>query len=262
MPEKKEKEKKKAKETEKEFSRAELAEKGGTGNKPVYVAYDGKVYDVSDSSLWEGGRHMDLHEAGRDLTSEFEDAPHGKEVFERFPQVGALEKEAEAEAGTEGKPPESGAREFWRRVLKRAPILRRHPHPMVVHFPIVFMISTTAFTVLYFLTGMRSFEVTGFHCLAGGLLFTPVALATGLFTWWLNYEARLFRPAVIKMILTPILLAVAAAAFVWRLLEPEILTRLGHWTGMVYLALLCSLTPLVSVIGWFGAAITFPLPEE
>ena len=45
------------------------------------------------------------------------------------------------------------------------PMLRRHPHPMTIHFPIVFMFSTTLFTLLYFLTGVRSFELTALNCL-------------------------------------------------------------------------------------------------
>ena len=248
---------------EQEFTPEDLGKVDGAGGKPAYLVYQGKVYDVSDSPLWEDGQHMGMHQAGGDLTSEFRDAPHGEEVFERYPQVGVLaEPEKAGDQGQQEETTPSGAREFCSRVFKRAPLLKRHPHPMVVHFPIVFMISTTVFTVLYFLTGMKSFEVTGWHCLGGGVLFTPVAMATGLFTWWLNYQARPLRPVVIKIILTPILLAVGAAAFVWRWLDPEILARLGHWTGMVYLVLICAQAPLVSLIGWYGAAMTFPLHEE
>ena len=132
---------------------------------------------------------MDRHHAGHDLTGEFPDAPHGEEVFERYPQVGVLKAEApapEAPAPKPSRPGSSGAG-----VVHRVPLLRRHPHPMVVHFPIVFMIAAPVFTLLSLVTGVKSFEVTGFHCLGGGLLFTPVAMVTGWFTWWLNYESRL-----------------------------------------------------------------------
>lgn len=245
---------------EKKFTPGQLAEGTGAAGKPVYVAYRGKVYDVSASPLWEGGRHMEAHRAGGDLSAEFAEAPHGEEVFERYPQVGVLAAAAPSEAELAISP--GDAREFWFRVLQKAPLLRRHPHPMVVHFPIVFMISATAFTLLYLLTGIRSFEVTGFHCLGGGVLFTPVAMATGFFTWWLNYLARPLKPVVIKIVLSPILLAAGAGGFVMRWQNPDILGSLGHWTGLVYLALICTLAPLVSVIGWYGATMTFPLHEE
>ena len=229
----------------------------------MYLLRKGKVYDVTLSPLWEGGHHMELHRAGGDLTAEFKDAPHGIEVFERYPQVGVLQKSAgEATPAAASEPQPSAARDFWGRVVLKVPLLRRHPHPMVVHFPIVFMISATGFTLLYLLTGMPSFEVTGFHCLAGGLLFTPVAMVTGWFTWWLNYESRPLRPVVIKLILSPVLLLVGTAAFVWRYHDPHILARAGEAPSLVYLALICALTPLVGLIGAYGAELTFPVHRE
>jgi len=243
-----------------EFRPTDLAANNGANGRPVYIAFQGKVYDVSESALWEAGQHMNSHEAGADLTGEFADAPHGEEVFERYPQVGVMIAEEVAPATPE--PQASAAREFWQRVTHRVPLLRRHPHPMVVHFPIVFMIATTVFTLLYLFSGIRSFEVTGFHCLGGGVLFTPVAMVTGWFTWWLNYESRYLRPVVIKLILSPILLLIGAGAFVWRFSNPEILVQLREWPSVVYLALICSLTPLVSLIGTYGAIMTFPVHRE
>jgi len=84
--------------TEREFTPAELAASSGADGAPVYIAFRGKVYDVSGSGLWEGGGHMGRHQAGHDLTGEFPDAPHGEEVFERYRQVGVLKAEPEAPA--------------------------------------------------------------------------------------------------------------------------------------------------------------------
>ncbi|MFZ5449496.1 MAG: DUF2231 domain-containing protein [Thermodesulfobacteriota bacterium] len=241
------------------FTPADLAACTGKDGRPVCIAFQGKVYDVSGSALWQGGRHMGLHDSGADLTIEFADAPHGEEVFARYPQVGVI-KEEEAPETPEAR--QSAAREFWRRQVQRVPFIRRHPHPMVVHFPIVFMISTTGFTLLYLFTGVKSFEVTGFHCLGGGVLFTPVAMVTGWFTWWLNYESRPLKPVVIKLILSPILLLAGAGAWVWRFLNPEILAQLRDWPSLGYLALICALTPLVALIGGYGAVLTFPLHHK
>jgi predicted heme/steroid binding protein/uncharacterized membrane protein len=243
-----------------EFTPAELAAGRGGAGAPVLIAYRGKVYDVSGSGLWEGGGHMDLHQAGHDLTGEFPDAPHGEEVFERYPQVGVLKAEAPAPE----PPPRklSAAREFCLRVVHRVPLLRRHPHPMVVHFPIVFMIAAPVFILLSLVTGVKSFEVTGFHCLAGGLLFTPVAMVTGWFTWWLNYESRWLKPVVVKLILSPVLLLVGAGAFGWRWHNPEILAQFPGGPGLAYVGLVCALIPLVAVIGACGAELTFPVKHE
>jgi len=74
----------------KEFTTAELAKYNGKGGMPMYVAHKGKVYDLSNSSLWEGGEHQGMHVAGGDLTKDITDAPHEDDVLERFPVVGTV----------------------------------------------------------------------------------------------------------------------------------------------------------------------------
>ena len=74
----------------KEFTLKELAEYNGK-NGTTYVAYQGKVYDVSMSDLWKGGIHKG-HTAGKDLTEELNKSPHGPEIIKGFPVVGTLKK--------------------------------------------------------------------------------------------------------------------------------------------------------------------------
>ena len=73
----------------KEFTLEELAVFNGQGGQPAYVAYQGVVYDVSDSAMWGGGDHESTHFAGADLTQEHSDAPHDVYVTD-FPEVGRL----------------------------------------------------------------------------------------------------------------------------------------------------------------------------
>jgi predicted heme/steroid binding protein len=74
----------------KEFTKEELSKYNGKGGMPVYIAHQGKVYDVTSSSLWESGEHQGMHACGEDLTDELADAPHDVEVLERFPVVGTV----------------------------------------------------------------------------------------------------------------------------------------------------------------------------
>jgi predicted heme/steroid binding protein len=69
---------------------AELAQNNGQDGKPAYIAFRGKVYDVSESAFWLYGDHMGSHQAGKDLTSELDLAPHREEVFQRIKEVGVL----------------------------------------------------------------------------------------------------------------------------------------------------------------------------
>jgi len=72
------------------FSREELAHYDGRDGVPAYVACDGIVYDVTDSFLWQEGRHQALHRAGTDLTGSLARAPHGIDVLHEFPAIGVL----------------------------------------------------------------------------------------------------------------------------------------------------------------------------
>ena len=75
---------------EKKVTKQELQENNGKNGKPAYFAYEGKVYDVSESGLWTGGDHLGMHEAGKDLTGELDAAPHREENFARVKYVGVL----------------------------------------------------------------------------------------------------------------------------------------------------------------------------
>ena len=235
----------------KEFNVDELARYNGENGNPMYVAHDEKVYDVTESKLWRKGLHMKRHRAGHNLTNDLQAAPHGKDVLERYPQVGVFKKVVD-----ERQIPQPIA---W--LITRFPFLRRHPHPMTVHFPIVFMISTTVFNLLYLITGEKSFEITALHCLGGGIIFIVVAITTGVYTWWLNYLAKILRPVKLKIPLSLIMLATAVIIFIWRVAVPDILE---NFTGLssIYLLLVLSLTLMVSIIGWFGASMTFPVEKD
>jgi predicted heme/steroid binding protein len=71
------------------FTIDELSSFNGKGGKPAYVAFRGKVYDVTESSMWLDGDHLG-HVAGEDLTMAIEIAPHGEEVMEKMKVVGIL----------------------------------------------------------------------------------------------------------------------------------------------------------------------------
>ena len=72
-----------------EYTRSQLALRNGQDRDEIWVAYKGVIYDVTRSKMWREGIHYG-NMAGQDLTAEFEKAPHGERVFNRFPVVGKL----------------------------------------------------------------------------------------------------------------------------------------------------------------------------
>lgn len=75
------------------FTADDLAEYDGSDGGPAYAVFEGKVYDVTDSPMWDNGLHESEHQAGEDLTEAIADAPHGAEVFDDFPVIGVLADE-------------------------------------------------------------------------------------------------------------------------------------------------------------------------
>jgi predicted heme/steroid binding protein/uncharacterized membrane protein len=234
-----------------EFDIAELQEFDGNNGRPVYVYYKRQVNDVSNSKLWKNGLHMKRHHAGHDLTADIQGAPHEPDLLGRYPQVGTLKKEV-----VELEIPRPLA---W--LLGKVPMLRRHPHPMTVHFPIVFAFSTTIFNILYLVIGNKSLEITALHCMGAGILFTAVAIATGLYTWWLNYMAKPLKAVKVKLPLSITLFVTQIIAFVWRLNVPDVIDSI-QGINIIYLLLVLSFFPMVVVIGWFGAFLTFPVEKH
>ncbi len=72
-----------------EYNRFQLALRNGTDKEEIWIAYQGKIYDVTESRYWKKGKHYE-HFAGQDLTDELSDAPHTAWVFEHLTIVGIL----------------------------------------------------------------------------------------------------------------------------------------------------------------------------
>lgn len=68
----------------------DLAAYDGKEGRPAYFAFEGQIYDASQSNLWKQGTHMGRHNAGIDLTEALKLAPHDSEKVLAMPIVGEL----------------------------------------------------------------------------------------------------------------------------------------------------------------------------
>lgn len=72
------------------LSLEELLQYDGKEGRRAYFAYDGEIYDATDSPLWKIGTHMGRHQAGCDLTDVLGQAPHGEDKVLDLPRIGKL----------------------------------------------------------------------------------------------------------------------------------------------------------------------------
>ena len=224
--------------SEKRFTKSELKNYNGEDGKPIYVALDSKVYDLSDSRLWAKGRHMGVHSAGAELSGSIENAPHGAEVLSKFPLAGELASEEPA--------PETLAQR----------IADLYPHSIIVHFPIAFSTTVSLFSILYLLTGEASFELASYYILTLGLLASPFCGLSGVFSWKMKYMGVRNNAFSRKIWLTVALMGVTIMCFVWRFYDPTVLVGETNMS-YVYLVMQMGMALIAAILGHTGGKIVF-----
>lgn len=234
----------------KAYTSEELSKAGGTDGSTILVAVNGKVYDISNSKKWVRGRHMNRHQAGKDLSADINAAPHGLEVLDRFDVVGTYEEREEY--------PRKGLKAAINSWLDAHPFFRRHPHPAVVHLPIGVSAALILFECAALLTGSPATEWAALLCLIVAVLSLPPAMITGYFTWWMNYDAIASRTILRKRRLAWMALALGLCAVVWRGMLSENPVELTDFRVIIYLAAVLSFSVVVAVIGFLGGTLTFP----
>jgi len=221
-----------------EFDPEKLEEFDGRDGRSCYVAVQGKVYDLSDSSLWKTGKHMGRHTAGRELDQALENAPHGEEMLKKFRQVGIIKKRPEKK-----QPPK------WAALL-----LKQHPHPVIVHFPQALLFLAPLFLALFYYTGNVYFERTCYYLGVTGLLAAIPAVLTGFFHWIYKYAGSTRKIFLLKMSLS-LLLFMVTSVVIFIHTGRGILPPSPVDTSMVILYLI--LMPLSIATGHTGGKIVF-----
>ncbi len=220
------------------FTLKDLARFDGKEGRSAYTAFEGKVYDVTGSNLWLGGRHSDRHSAGENLSEQMINAPHDESVLTRFPVVGELVEE-----------------KLSGRFVSTLQAM--HPHPIVVHFSEVCPILAAFFVFLYlFVERLRIYEVFSSYLIILGFISSVGCMATGFFSWSTTYERTLTRIFRRKIIFSALGFSVMIALYAMRTVDVDVLTK-SQPLSYVYGALVFVLVPITFVLGHYGGKIVY-----
>lgn len=221
----------------KHFTLSELKEFNGKSGKPAYIAFKGKIYDVSKSHLWVDGNHRGHHIAGEDLTPGIINAPHNEEVLNKFPVIGELKEEP-----------------YTNRLQQK--IERLHLHSMVVHFSITLGLLVPLFALAYLINTNTVFDKISYYLLILLLVATPFSGASGIFSWKITYEGRRSRLFDRKIVFTLLVTILVIVSSVWRMLTPDLLVD-KNYASYVYLILLIGIAGITTILGHYGGKIVF-----
>lgn len=224
------------------MTKEQLKNYDGKEGRPAYFAYKGKIYDVTESRLWKNGTHMRRHEAGADLTEALAAAPHADDVMSRFPCVGELE------------PDEMPTRSNMERLQDIYALL--HPHPMVIHLPMGLYMFAPVMYLMYIITGTPSFEAAAFYCTVGATLGMFPSMATGFFSWWVNYDMGMNKFFKAKIIFSIVLTVVSTVMSILRYNDPFLFLTPSIGAAF-YQVMLFLNVPLLGIIGYNGGKITW-----
>lgn len=226
------------------MKKEDLEQFDGKDENPAYIAYKGKVLDVSRSKLWKNGRHMNQHSAGQDLTDVLPKAPHGTEVFERVESIGVLENDTERAASKDRK---EVLRDLYRML---------HPHPMLVHFPMGSLFLGATLQVLFLLTRDPSFETASFYAFVFGTLFVFPVMMSGIFSWWLNYDLVVIVIFKRKLLFSIVLLTFCLFVVMTRFMVADIAYQ-DTLLSRVYSIMVFATISVLPILGFYGGKITW-----
>lgn len=227
------------------MTKEELKKYNGKDGNKAYVAFEGKVYDVTESELWTDGNHEDMHMAGEDLTESMEAAPHAKEVFDTFKQVDTLEA------------PKEGLVSEERMEKLRDWYYKFHPHPVTAHFPIALHIYAGIFNVLFLFDKTNLYEQMVFYSLAIATIAGIGSMITGLFSWWVNYNLSRGKNFIIKIYLANITLVLGLVGMGIYFYAKESIYTLDA-IGIVYHSIVFLTVFSVMGLGYYGGKISWP----
>jgi len=233
----------------------ELSTYNGKNGKPAYVAYKNNIYDVSDSDMWKNGQHQDEHVAGMDLTEAMSYAPHGDDVFEGFKVVATLSgKDNNKEPSVTQKSKPKNNEDTKNKMRKWYQVY--HPHTISAHFPIALHFFAAGMDIAFLYEPVEKFEQGTYYAFLFATLFGLVAIAAGVYSWWINYSFSMIKPLVIKLYTAIFTTLIGIIAVTLHVADPLIAYNSDSLAIFYHFSIFITV-PAVIVLGFYGGKLTW-----
>ena len=128
-------------------------------------------------------------------------------------------------------------------------------HAIAAHFSNGLIPVAVLYLLLTLTTGSTYFEHTVEHLIVIVLMAIPVSFFSGIHDWKKKYRAAKAPIFIKKIRLSCALFLLCASTVGIRLTTPDVMSRNGieHW---LYLALLFSMLPVVTLLGHYGGKLS------
>lgn len=242
----------------------ELKQYDGKEGRPAYIAYKGKIYDLSKSDFWTGGVHMGMINAGEDVTEKIGLSPHGEGNILRYPPIAELEGTSVPSATM----PSKLTAEQEKMVRYQKLYKKYHPHPIMVHFPMGIIPFALIAQIIAFLCPIGLyFTVASITAMIVGTISIIPAIASGIVSFVVNYNktANVYLKRKIRLSILAFFVGVVTSfygyMYVFKALAPNFAAYACPYGGgsiIGYTILTTIMTGIVLAIGYNGGKMTWP----
>jgi uncharacterized membrane protein len=126
-------------------------------------------------------------------------------------------------------------------------------HPITVHFPNGLIPTSFLFLLIALVVKTGCVEPAAFYLVCAATIISPLAVATGIYTWCTRYKGAITAAFLFKLFGGTACTVLGGAIVIWRLSNPDVVAL----NPGMYVLLNIMLLTLVTLLGHVGGKLVF-----